>query len=319
MSGLIKKEDIHKSFWQENISNPNILINGDFRINQRKQQIYSENYKYTVDRWLLSNWGLDEMTHGSLTKRDEGISLTGAKSKQLYITQILEIENSLKLSNQFVTLSVDMYGDNIISGNVFIQVVYEDKDKNVKFGKKIIEANELKSNWERYSVSLKIDGDTTKVYVQIGTFEEAAKGYCLINEDGVLFINNVKLEIGDKATSFCPRNYGEELLMCQRYYEVSDEDESLFGYCNNIESMCTWKYKVTKRTKPSISVSHSQYGEGKLWVANTNSSYINAQCSPSVVDINHCRIKLSNESDRQTLGNSYITMCGKFTADSEIF
>ena len=33
--GLIRKEDIHDSFWQNGVSNPNILINGDFQIWQR--------------------------------------------------------------------------------------------------------------------------------------------------------------------------------------------------------------------------------------------------------------------------------------------
>lgn len=30
--GLLRKEDLHESFWLEGISNPNLLINGDFQV-----------------------------------------------------------------------------------------------------------------------------------------------------------------------------------------------------------------------------------------------------------------------------------------------
>lgn len=47
--GLIRKEDIHESLLNS-LSNPNLLINGDFKINQRRQSSYTNGY--TVDRWI---------------------------------------------------------------------------------------------------------------------------------------------------------------------------------------------------------------------------------------------------------------------------
>lgn len=58
------------------ISNPNLLINGDFKINQRGQTTYSTANSYTVDRWKLVS--------GTLTVTETGIKLNGT------ITQILE-------------------------------------------------------------------------------------------------------------------------------------------------------------------------------------------------------------------------------------
>ena len=37
--------------------------------------------------------------------------------------------------------------------------------------------------------------------------------------DDELFITQVKLELGDTATTYQPRSYGEELALCQRYYQ----------------------------------------------------------------------------------------------------
>ena len=64
--GLIRKEDLHESLLNS-LSNTNLLINGDFRINQRNKQTYTENWKYTVDRWLISSYAdtqLDVLDNG---------------------------------------------------------------------------------------------------------------------------------------------------------------------------------------------------------------------------------------------------------------
>lgn len=59
-----------------NYSNTNLLINGDFRINQRGNSSYSEANKYTVDRWRLES--------GTIEVQEYGIVLNGT------ITQIFE-------------------------------------------------------------------------------------------------------------------------------------------------------------------------------------------------------------------------------------
>ncbi|MBQ8451704.1 MAG: hypothetical protein IJ538_02885 [Clostridia bacterium] len=60
----------------QNVSNVNLLINGDFKINQRGKTTYSTANKYTVDRWKLVS--------GSLSVVSNGINLNGT------ITQTLE-------------------------------------------------------------------------------------------------------------------------------------------------------------------------------------------------------------------------------------
>ena len=199
-------------------NNQNILINGDFKINQRNQQTYTKDSLYTVDRWMLINKGVDEVPHGSLSKRDKGICLTGAKSRQLYIEQRIDELNASTLLGKTVTLSCEMLGNNINQGNVFLQIYYYNSNLEVTSHKKLIDHTELKTNWNKYYFTTSIPENVQKIGAQIGTYEGGVDGYHIINENGELFINNVKLELGSVATPFISRPYSEELDSCQRYY-----------------------------------------------------------------------------------------------------
>lgn len=236
----------------DQLSNPNLLLNGNFKINQRGQTSYNEKDKYTVDRWMLVNGGLDGAPHGSLSKRDNGISLTGAKSKQLYIEQKIDPTNFSTLCEKTLTLSCEMFGNNITQGNVFLQIYYNSDGKTITH-KKIIDHTELKTNWNKYYITISTPANIKTMGVQVGTFNEPGNGYNFINEDGVLFINNVKLEIGDKPTAFYPRPYGEELALCQRYYISGNYN--LMGLKTHFSSNILYymiPLPVLMRSKPTL-------------------------------------------------------------------
>ncbi|MBR2391279.1 MAG: hypothetical protein IKB06_02175 [Clostridia bacterium] len=58
-----------------NVSNPNLLINGNFKVNQRGESTYSTAGRYTVDRWRLVS--------GSVSVASNGIVLNGTISQTL--------------------------------------------------------------------------------------------------------------------------------------------------------------------------------------------------------------------------------------------
>ena len=71
-------------------------------------------------------------------------------------------------------------------------------------------------------------------------------------------ITGVQLEVGDTATPFEHRSYGEELALCQRYYEKfvigsSGTPLNMFLSAQLItnNSIHTCYFKVTKRSSPS--------------------------------------------------------------------
>lgn len=59
----------------QNASNPNLLINGDFKVNQRAKNTYTETNKFTVDRWKLLS--------GTVEVKSNGILLNGSICQKL--------------------------------------------------------------------------------------------------------------------------------------------------------------------------------------------------------------------------------------------
>ena len=50
--------------------------------------------------------------------------------------------------------------------------------------------------------------------------------------DATFFLTGIQLEVGNSATEFEHRSYGDELLRCQRYYQQisGNSDTTMFGY-----------------------------------------------------------------------------------------
>jgi hypothetical protein len=68
-------------------------------------------------------------------------------------------------------------------------------------------------------------------------------------------LSNPQLELGSTATSFDVRDYGRELIMCQRYYERLN---SIYATCANAgfaNSYASYlKFTVTKRDTPTVTI-----------------------------------------------------------------
>lgn len=64
-------------------------------------------------------------------------------------------------------------------------------------------------------------------------------------------INWIKLEIGEEATPYVPKGYGEELLACMRYYQVTG-NIFLPGYITVGGASCSYVPPVPLRTTPTL-------------------------------------------------------------------
>ena len=80
-----------------NISNPSLLINGNFKVNQRGESTYSTAGRYTVDRWKLVN--------GSVSVASNGIILNGTISQTLEHTPTETVTQSVDNSAGGVSCS----------------------------------------------------------------------------------------------------------------------------------------------------------------------------------------------------------------------
>lgn len=76
-------------------------------------------------------------------------------------------------------------------------------------------------------------------------------------------ITGVQLEVGDTATPFEHRSYGQELALCQRYYETDDaegsDDTRISMNKGTTASAYYWSYpyKVTKRALPTVTINQT--------------------------------------------------------------
>jgi hypothetical protein len=91
-----------------------------------------------------------------------------------------------------------------------------------------------------------------------GDFQGATGAVNLVATSGATFyITGVQLERGSNATSFEFRDYGRELIMCQRYYEIKNVDASGYSIVSYPYNSFTagwyyWFFKVNKRANPTI-------------------------------------------------------------------
>jgi hypothetical protein len=99
----------------------------------------------------------------------------------------------------------------------------------------------------------KTDG-TDKLEINVGVANSTAAGKSV-------YIDDVQLEVGSVATDFEHRSYGEELALCQRYFERFDYDKSgggvsgISGQCHETNALYGTLTYQPKRVDPSISTS----------------------------------------------------------------
>ena len=93
--------------------------------------------------------------------------------------------------------------------------------------------------------------------------------------NATFYITGVQLEAGTVATPFERRSYGQELALCQRYYEVTDQGRSNFYNVAGGSASIWWDFKVTKRATPTITgvVTGSTYvGTSAVYITATNAN-----------------------------------------------
>ena len=212
-------------------SNPNLLINGDFKVNQRGEPSYvAQGWRdtYSVDRWALRG------STGTITLDVATKTLTGAG----WLVQ--EIEDYKSLIGKTLTLSMPIIqksSSGSINSHLSFRVYYTDGTYtnvfDVGYG--------TYSGFMSHTFVLNVD-ETKTIRNVITLYYQGA--------DAVTEVDYVKLEIGSVATAFSPRPYAEELAMCQRYYQNIYASDSL--YVVRVTSQVRATKRINMRILPTI-------------------------------------------------------------------
>ena len=96
----------------------------------------------------------------------------------------------------------------------------------------------------------------------------------LVETNGAtLDITGVQLELGDTATPFENRSYGDELLKCERYYATNQPTS---GKGNNNGTQAAWlvPFRVQMRTVPTVALRSLTYHCDEYWLASRTISSV---------------------------------------------
>ena len=259
-----------------NLSNKNLIINGDFKIAQRGTSSGSSGYK-TVDRWQMSAGGASgalTQTQHALTSSDTGPWEKGFR----HSFHILNAGQSGPDANDYLELytyledqDISRSGWNYASSSSYLTISFWVKSSvaqkfygflytnqaaagDCKMYSYVIDngsgGNLSADTWTK--ITHKIPGDSSLTFsndntngLAVGIFpfdgtDYTTSGHTLntwaawnaaskvpdmtstwwTTSSATFEITGVQLEVGDVATDFEHRSYGDELLRCKRYFNM---------------------------------------------------------------------------------------------------
>tara|TARA_R110000822_G_scaffold49967_2_gene130987 strand:- start:659 stop:1690 length:1032 start_codon:yes stop_codon:yes gene_type:complete len=268
---MLRAETPQEQFQLIGAGRRNILINGDFRISQRGSyttatSISSETY--ALDRWAnyLSGVGAtfqqkDATINGVARKC---LRMAATSSASGYFGPIQKVE----LTNIPVGSMVTMSG--YVRTNISNVYFRHDHVGGVT-GIQAPNAITADENWQYITWTIDTKGTTTNPIFQVLAYNY---GNIAVTSGDYIEIADMQLELGKVATPFEHRSYGEELALCQRYYEkwsgVGHYGAGFFETTGHGKYFLP--YKQVKRATPTISIGASASDWVAYWTGTSASA-----------------------------------------------
>ncbi len=291
-------------------SNPNLLINGDFRINQRGANEYEANC-YSVDRWQILN-------NTDLAVNDSGVTLTARTNATVaFFAQTIPIsELGIKPNEEItLTLSVKTGDTNAESGGAGLYKV-NSAGVATYLGRTDYNDNTLTIKTIQHTFSV---GDNVRVTLYPFDYRyepnETSEG---LYRD----FEWAKLEVGNKATPFAPKSYNQELADCKYYFEkITKSDVSIFRpHCLSGSTNFIAVDFATKRVIPAVTLN------GGMQLRNPNTNAVDqtvtdeTERSYNSLAEKQCTIGFSKTSTQTVPSYGYIANTDTYIdIDAEIY
>lgn len=229
----------------------NLIINGAMQVAQRGTSQTIGGYG-SVDRWSIDNTA-DGGGQVADAPDDFEYSLkVNPDSGNAAVRQAIELPAAGKggvfRSGQIFTLSFWLKSDNageVI--NIFIASSTSVSGTTTEHVNDTSTGLTTSTSWTRY----------TYTYTQASNVGGSDTCYNIVpyvtSPSGAIYITGVQLEVGETATPFEYRSYGDELQRCQRYYQHLGAQ--FFGkfYTSN-KTILAGKTIVTMRASPTVTI-----------------------------------------------------------------
>ena len=243
------------------LSNRNLIINGAMQVAQRGTSQTAQGYN-SVDRWYLYNSGgtYSQETSGGPDGFSHYLKCAGATGSVIFAQAIeLPATGNAGVFYNGQTITLSYYAKSTVAGDALDNPLSFRNSQTSTTNLVSIENdstnnNVLTTSWAKYSktytIGVNVDPNNTCLVMQPRTRGAPS---------GDISITGVQLEVGDTATPFEHRSYGDELARCQRYYELvgawnqTSQYYQLPAYRTRGSSLgFPVQYKVEKRASPSV-------------------------------------------------------------------
>lgn len=263
------------------LSNRNKIINGNFDIWQRGT---SGSTGYVADRWTTNSAGSTAaITQQAFTLGQTDVpgepeffhrmavtSVAGAGNNVILIQRVEDVRT---LAGQTATLSFWAKAD--AAKNIAVEFVQEfgtGGSPSSTVSALGVTTIALTTAWQKFTVTVALPSISGKTIGTAGNdtlillfwldagSDFNARTNTLGQQSGTFDIAQVQLEAGDTATDFEHRPYGQELALCQRYFQTYGVANNIFS--GNVTSGSAYylvrTFIVPMRTAPTIVQSNQQ-------------------------------------------------------------
>ena len=251
----------------------NKIINGSMLIWQRGtvQPTSTNNSYHCVDRWAPYSSGRTQYQQSTDVPDGFAYALTtsGTPTGEYIISHGIELPGAGRAGEFYVgqKFTVSYYAKSTVAGDrlmdwMAFRVGQTSSSSQVEA--KVNDSNQyhsLSTGWKRYSRTYTITGTpgSTNICLTLAIRNHWNNPIAA----GNISITGVQIEIGSTVTPFEHRSYGEELALCQRYFEKlatnGENDANRYNgiawATNNLNVFIP--FQVAKRVAPTVAISHN--------------------------------------------------------------
>ena len=279
----------------------NVLINGDMKISQRGTSFTGVTHgTYTLDRWELNEDSAAEFTitqssetpdgFGSSVKLDVTTADTSVGSADYVVFEQriegYDVQSFASGTSNAKPHTVSFWVRSNVTGTYICELKYDtggyeasqaytiDAADTWEYKVLVFPPQTLSAPANDNSAELRVSfwllagsnytggGTLSTQWTTTDNVRAVGQTNLVASTSNEIYFTGVQLEVGKVATPFEHRSYGEELALCQRYYEVlaagqtdtaSDTGNIVgnFSYYNSSLAIGMIPYKVPKRAVPT--------------------------------------------------------------------